>query len=487
MGHDQAPVTDTTAPLTDAPPRHRSMWLRDALAEEDGGADCPPLTGRQSADVVIVGGGYTGLWTAIELRDREPGLDIAVVEADICGGGASGRNGGFLLSWWPKLETLIEKFGEHEGLRLAWASDEAVKEIGAFCDGNGIDAHYVHEGWLWVATSRAQVGAWEGAVRTCEQHGIDAFRRLSDDEIGARTGSPVTLAGVLEPNAATVQPALLARGMRRVALSRGIRIYEGSPMVALERRPPATVRTPEGEITGNSIVIATNAWAVGIRELRRVVVPLGSDIAATAPMPERLEEVGWTGGEAISDSHLMVNYYRTTRDGRIAWGKGGGRLAPAGRMARLELDRGQTAEAARRMRSIYPMIADVPVEHEWSGWVDRSVTGLPVFGRLPGAPHIVYGIGFSGNGVGPTRVGGRILASLARDRDDEWSSCGLVADRHLKFPPEPARYLGSLLVRSAVARKERAEDEGRRPDPVSARLAGFAPSGYFKISKQPEG
>jgi glycine/D-amino acid oxidase-like deaminating enzyme len=182
----------------------------------------------------------------------------------------------------------------------------------------------------------------------------------------------------------------------------------------------------------------------------------------------------------------MVNYYRTTRDGRIAWGKGGGRLAAAGRMARLDVDRTQTAEAARRMRSIYPMLGDVAIEHEWSGWVDRSVTGTPVFGRLRGAPHIVYGIGFSGNGVGPTRVGGRILASLAAGREDEWSTCGLVADRHPKFPPEPARYVGSLLVRTAVARKERAEDEGRRPDPVSVRLAGFAPSGYFKISKQPD-
>jgi hypothetical protein len=138
------------------------------------------------------------------------------------------------------------------------------------------------------------------------------------------------------------------------------------------------------------------------------------------------------------------------------------------------------------MRSIYPTVADVPVEHEWSGWVDRSVTGLPVFGRLRSAPHIVYGIGFSGNGVGPTRVGGRILASLATGQADEWSTCGLVADRHPMFPPEPARYLGSLLVRAAVARKERAEDEGRRPDPLSVRLAGFAPSGYFKISKQPD-
>ena len=138
------------------------------------------------------------------------------------------------------------------------------------------------------------------------------------------------------------------------------------------------------------------------------------------------------------------------------------------------------------MRSIYPALHDVPVAAEWSGWVDRSVSGLPVFGRLPGAGRVVYGIGFSGNGVGPTHVAGRILASLARGVEDEWSTCGLVADRHEKFPPEPARYAGSVAVRTAVARKERADDAGRTPDPVSRWLAGFAPSGYFKITAPDE-
>ncbi len=466
-------------------PRHRSLWLVEALGGETDG-DAPPAEGAQRADVVIVGGGYTGLWTALHLKEREPDLDVVIVEADICGGGASGRNGGFVLSWWPKLETLIEMFGEREGIRLAWASDEAVKEVGAFCDANGIDAHYTHAGWLWVATSRAQDGAWEGSVRTCEEHGIDAFERVPPDRIQARAGSPVTISGVFEPNAATVQPGLLARGLRRVALERGVRIHEGSPMVALDRGAPPVVRTPRSAISAGAVVIATNAWAARIRELRRLIVPLGSDIAATEPIPGRLAEIGWTGGEAISDSHLMVNYYRTTRDGRIAWGKGGGRLTPAGRVNPFDLDRRHTAEAARRMRTIYPMLADVPIAAEWSGWVDRSVTGLPVFGRLRGNRRVVYGIGFSGNGVGPTRLGGRILASLARGVDDEWSTCGLVSDRHDKFPPEPARYAGSIAVRSAVARKERADDAGRRPDRVSRWLAGFAPSGYFKISAPPE-
>jgi glycine/D-amino acid oxidase-like deaminating enzyme len=462
---------------------HRSWWLQEALAGEPE-QEIQQLTGAQRADVAIMGGGYTGMWTAFRLKQRAPQLDIAIVEADICGGGASGRNGGFVLSWWPKLETLVERYGEDEGLRLARWSDEAVIEIGDFCREHDVDAHYVHGGWLWVATSEAQIGAWEGSVRACDERGIPAFEAVSPEQVGERSGSPVTLAGVFEPNAATVQPALLARGLRRVVRELGVRIYEGSPVVGLNRRSPAVLRTAQGALTAETVVVATNAWAARIRELRRTIVPLGSDIAATVPIPDRLAEIGWTGGEAISDSHLMVNYYRTTRDGRIAWGKGGGRLTPAGRVPRLDLDQAQTAAAAERMRTIYPMLGDVPIEHEWSGWVDRSVTGLPLFGRLPGAARIVYGVGFSGNGVGPTVVGGKILASLALDAADEWATCGLVADRHDTFPPEPARFLGSLAVRAAVDRKERAEDAGRAADPVSRWLAGFAPSGYFKVTKQ---
>src|SRR5205823_490669 len=128
-----------SSPATSA--RHRSLWLVEALGREELGL-LPPVRGAARADVVIVGGGYTGLWTALHLKEREPDLDVVILEADICGGGASGRNGGFVLSWWPKLETLIDMFGEMEGIRLAWASDEAVGEIGAFCDANGIDAHY---------------------------------------------------------------------------------------------------------------------------------------------------------------------------------------------------------------------------------------------------------------------------------------------------------------------------------------------------------
>src|SRR5262245_49776596 len=141
---------------------HRSLWLQEVAGDAP---TAPPLTGHARADVAIIGGGYVGLWTAIRIKQAQPSCDVVVLERDICGGGASGRNGGFVLSWWPKLASLIEMFGEKEGIRLAWASDEAVTSIGAFCDANGIDAHYTHAGWLWVATAQAQDGAWEGSVK----------------------------------------------------------------------------------------------------------------------------------------------------------------------------------------------------------------------------------------------------------------------------------------------------------------------------------
>src|SRR5207249_3683334 len=143
-------------------PSQRSLWLQEALAGAESPA--PALGGEVRADVCIVGGGYTGLWTALRVKELEPSTDVAVVEADVCGGGASGRNGGFVLSWWPKFHTLKKLFGGEEALRLARGSADAVADIGKFCAEQGVDAHYHSDGYLWAATNRAQVGAWRPVV-----------------------------------------------------------------------------------------------------------------------------------------------------------------------------------------------------------------------------------------------------------------------------------------------------------------------------------
>ena len=221
----------------------QSLWLQEALADED---DAAPLEGEEHADVCIVGGGYTGLWTALRLKEHDPSLDVVIVEADVCGGGrerAERRVRDELVEQVPEARTPLR---EEEALRLARASAEAVSAIGAFCEAHSIDADFREDGWLWAATKEAQIGAWEETVAATERAGVDAFVRLDPDEAARRAGSPTHIAGVFEPTCATVQPARLARGLRRVALEQGVRIFEHSPMTPLERAFPARVHTTLG-------------------------------------------------------------------------------------------------------------------------------------------------------------------------------------------------------------------------------------------------
>lgn len=453
----------------------RAHWLEEIVDEL---APTQPLNGDTRADVAIIGGGYVGLWTALQIKEKSPQTSVVIFEKDICGGGASGRNGGFVMSWWPKITSLTALFDRDEAVRLATASTEAVIEIGRFCDEHGIDAHYQRKGWLWTATTQAQLGAWEGVAETCELMGHNVFQRLSPEQVKARTGSPVHLAGAFDPNVATVQPACLVRGMRRVALERGITIYENTPVTSFDRRRPVTLETPHGSVTAQRVVIANNAWAAAIPELRPLVVPVTSCIVITEAIPDRLRSIGWSGGEAVTDSQLMVDYYRTTRDGRIAFGKGTGGIGFGTEIrSGFDFDPADARLTEADFRRVYPMLHDVKIQSSWSGPIDRTYDSLPVFGHLPRADHIFYGIGWSGNGVGPSLIGGRILSSLALGLDDSWSRCGLVGRRVKRFPPEPIRYFGGKVVRGAVMRKERAEAVGQTPRRLDVALVGLAPSG----------
>ncbi|MGH3139719.1 MAG: NAD(P)/FAD-dependent oxidoreductase [Gaiellales bacterium] len=457
---------------------HRSLWLEEALADHDGGP-VAALEGEQTAEVCIVGGGYTGLWTALRIKELEPNCDVAVVEADVCGAGASGRNGGFLTTWWSKLGTLIKACGEEEGVRIARASDEAVDSIEAFCAEHGIDAHFRRGGWLWVATAPAQVGMWESAIAECERHDVHEFVRLTPDELHEHIDQPTHLAGAFEPRTATVHPAHLVRGLRRVALERGVRIYENSPMLSLRRAGRPRVRTPDGEITAGTTALALNAWAAAIPELSRAIVPVTSDLVATAPDHALLERMRWTRAEAIADARLMVHYYQATRDGRIVFGKGGGSLAYNAKIGDdFNHAPRRSAWVAQHMHRILPATVGAEITHTWAGPVARTDDGLPIFGHL--ADNVVHGGGYSGNGVGPSWVGGRILASLVLGRSDEWSSAGLVRDPGRAFPPEPVRYLGGRVVREAVRMMEEAEDRGEDPGRLAKYVAGFAPAGYAR-------
>ena len=333
----------------------RSWWLRQVAPDQSEA----PLEDALRADVCIVGGGFTGLWTALRIKEHDPGADVVLIEADICGGGASGRNGGFAMSFWHHFTGLERACGSAEALRLAQASCAALADIGGFCEEHGIDAHYRHEGWLWTATSESQRGAWESTIDAIERHGQRPFLAIDANEVAARSGSPAHLAGVFEPTSATVQPALLARGLLGAARERGVKVFEGSPMVALQRSRPLVVRTARASVAADRVVMAQGAWSAQLRELRRAFVIVSSDLVITDPVPAELERIGWRDGVSISDSRLMVHYYRTTRDGRIAFGKGGGRLAYGTRIGSVFTGRSPIeAEITARLRATYRSLGE---------------------------------------------------------------------------------------------------------------------------------
>jgi putative aminophosphonate oxidoreductase len=442
------------------------------------------LGGDERADVCVVGGGYTGLWTALRIRELEPAARVVVVEGDICGGGASGRNGGLVLSWWTKFATLRKRHGVEQALRMARASADAVRAIGDECVRLGIDAGYRRDGYLWAATNADQVGSWSPTVDELDAVGEHPFEEVPLDRLAERTGTTAHVAGVFEASGAVVQPAMLARGLRRAAIDRGVKVFEHSPMTRLVRENGGglTVRTVSGSVRAGVVVIAMNSWAVRFRAVRRHVLVIGSDIAATSPMPERLAELGWTDGLSVSDSRLLVHYYRTTADGRIAFGKGGGAFALGGRLgARFDGPSRRGRELEHAFRSTFPALRDVPLERSWGGPIDRTRAGLPFFGPLEGRPDVLVGVGYSGNGVGPSYLGGRILASLAVGRDDEWAGFPLAGPPEGTFPPEPFRWAGGHMVRAAIARKERRDDEGRPVGSVTRGLVRLAPAGLVPV------
>ena len=312
----------------------RSHWLREALATESPtlSADvaAPPLSGRAKADFAILGGGYTGLWTALRLTELAPDARIVLLEADICGGGPSGRNGGFVTGWWDELPGLIDRFGDNEAVRVARAVDESVETIGSWTAAHAVDAGYRHQGFLQVSAGPAQDGAWAEAVEACERLGVgDRWHALASAEVAARVHSPVFREGAFMPGAATIQPAALARGLRRVVLERGVVIHERTRVVSLDGNGrnggTVAVETSSSEGTGwldaDHFVVALNAWAAGFPQFGRRLVTWSSYVVLTEPNPDRLAEIGWTGGEGVADSRFTLHYARTTADGRIGPGR----------------------------------------------------------------------------------------------------------------------------------------------------------------------
>lgn len=466
-----------------APLRERAAgtvyWLQQAIERQVGGAACPPLTGAITADVCVVGGGFTGLWTALEVKAQAPDATVVVLEATACGFGASGRNGGWMTSWFDELDGFEKRFGPERALWLATESSRTIDRIEAFVAEHAVECHFRRKGTIWVASAPPQRQVIESAAEACRRLGRgDVMEELTASEITRRTGTRVPLSGVLIRDSAAVQPGLLALGLRRVALERGVRIFESSPMIAVRRGPRPTVVTRAGRVETPQVVLATNAWLPEFRELRRTVSVIGTQMVITEPIPERLAGLEWAQGALLGDARLYVHYAQVTVDGRIAFGRGGGVLGPASKVTSKHFyDYRTAASVADDFRAWFPQFADVPLTHAWGGAVDRAPGHIPFVSSLGDYGNLHYAIGYSGNGVGPSGLMGRILARRALAVEDEYTRCALVGEPPGYLPPEPLRFLGGEVVRTAVRRAEEREEAGHRLGPagrLAKRLTTFA-------------
>ena len=294
--------------------------------------------------------------------------------------------------------------------------------------------------------------------------------------------------GVLYRDGATVHPARLVRTLRDAVLDAGVRLYERSPVTQIHDgggasgtspswrgvTPPSggtspSIRTPGGSIRANSVVVATNAWMTGWRPVANRVTNMGSWVVLTEPAPDALEAIGWTGHEAITDGRTFLHYFRTTDDGRVLMGAGAGQIGFRGRVDdRFFADAATHRRAERGLRRLLPALAGVTVERTWGGPIDVSADRLPFFGSR-GRVH--FGVGYTGNGVGPSWLGGQILASLALGVDDNWTALPLAGRRPRPLPPEPFRYVGGRAIRSATLACEDAGEAGRAQPWLAAAVA----------------
>jgi glycine/D-amino acid oxidase-like deaminating enzyme len=444
-------------------------WLREALAHpEFRGEPAPALDRDIDADVVVIGGGYTGLWTAWHLVQSSPGIRVVVLERDACGFGPSGRNGGFINGFYDHAGTLVDLFGRAGALDIIDAGARTLTELEAWLHSNRVDAWFRRDGYIGVASSPAQAGGWEAPLATARELGIEErYRVLSKPELDRYCSSPVFEGGHRVDDGGTVQPARLARGLRRVAMEAGVRVHEHTPVTTLRPDDRLAVVTPGGTVRAGHVVLAINAWAGATKRFGSAIVPRASYMAITAPAPERLAEINWTSGVSIYDYRSALRYLRTTPDGRIALGVGGERGTWDGRIGpQFAYDEAGTQHAIDAIHRFFPGFRDVPIEGRWGGPIDVAATHTPFAGTLRGG-RVHYALGYTGNGVGPAHLMGKVLAAKATGRETPETRLPMVGMEPGRFPPQPFRSIGAAIVNAATVRRDDALDATGRVDPLT--------------------
>jgi glycine/D-amino acid oxidase-like deaminating enzyme len=441
-----------------------SFWLE--TAGEDL-APRPALDGSLRADVAILGAGFTGLWTAYYLLKNDPSLRVVVLEGEVAGFGASGRNGAWCGSGFPVTPgELARRFGREAARELIIEMQSTVEEVGRVAEAEGIDAQYFRGGMLRVARGPSQLPAVRASHEAYGALGLGEDYRVLDAEETARRVRITGARGALySPHYATVHPGRLVRGLARVVERLGGTIFERSPVVGYETGPSPRLATASGEVRAGTIMLAGEAYLTRFRELRRQVLPIYSLIVLTEPLSEaQWEEIGWEGRECVGSNRYTVDYLSRTADGRILFG---GRGAPYHYGSRIkdEYDRhAPTHEMLRRAaKRWFPALGDARFTHAWGGPLAVPRDWMPTMSYDPKG-GVATARGYTGQGVAISNLSGRTLADLILGRDTAITHLPTANHRSRPWEPEPLRWLGVRYVQRGLKRlDDRAERTGEPP------------------------
>ena len=423
------------------------------------------------ADVCIVGAGFTGLWTAYELRRADPNLEVVVLEAEHVGFGASGRNGGWVFGKLSGSSDAWRKRGGPEGPRaMARAIQETVAEIAAVVVREGIECDWKRGGTLKVAQNKTQMARLRaGVLAELEEIGDEAsWQVLEADELEARVAVQAAVGGCFSPFCARAQPARLVLGLAGAVERAGAVIYESTPVTAIS---PGAASSDEGEVRARHVIRAIEGYTANLPGHHRMLLPLNSAMIVTEPIPAELwQQIRWDGAETLLDGSHAYTYSQRTADGRIAIGGRGVPYRFGSRTDREGPVPGSTVtELHDRLLSLFPSLSEVPIAHAWHGVLGVSRDWCPTVG-LDRSTGLGYAGGYAGEGVAASNLAARTLRDLVLGRDTELTRLPWVGSRARDWEPEPFRFIGARSIYSLYRLADRSELTRDRPSPL-ARLA----------------
>jgi glycine/D-amino acid oxidase-like deaminating enzyme len=434
--------------------RSLSFW-HDSLGDSFEPRDS--LQGSLSTDVAIVGAGYTGLWTAYYLKKADPNLDVAIVEAEVAGFGASGRNGGWCVAELAGVEQWLADDAKREGaLSLMRAVFETVDEVGRVAEAEEIACDYAKGGTITVATTKPHVRALQSQLAKHDKHGFTEadYRWLEPDECHMRVKTQTNLGGIFLSHCAALHPAKLARGLGDVVERFGAKIYERSPVRSIRDR---TVLTDSGSVHAGVVLRATEGYTPTLEGNRRKLLPVHTMMVATEPLPDSMwDEIGLPGRETFGDGRRVTIYGQRTADGRMAFGSRGDYYFGSDIRDIFPANHDGFADIQATLVELFPILRDAEITHRWGGalGVPRNLQASVGIDRVSGR---AWAGGYVGAGVAASNLAGRTMADLILERDSELVTLPCVGTPFPRWEREPARWLGTTAVRALAQSLDRAE------------------------------